>query len=87
MSTRGAHNVAVLREIASVASSHVTAKRDAWVHGFSVGIALTLQAPDTAREVRAEIERIVSKDSDTTPEEVEVYLRSIADLFDRSLDK
>lgn len=88
MSTRTVtdHNAGVMREVADVASSHVTAPRDAWVHGFVVGIALAEMAPETARALRAKVESVVATGTSFSAEEVEVYLRSIADLFDRSLD-
>lgn len=80
------HNGGVAREVAAVACKDAT-PTDAWVHGFAIGVTLALGYPNTARDVRSEVERAVAARAGVTPEEVEVYLRNVSDLFDRSLDQ
>lgn len=77
------HNVAVVREVAQTIA---LGEEDVWVHGFVVGIALATIAPKTAQAVRQRVEGVVAEGQTYSAEQVEVYLRSIAQLFNRSLD-
>lgn len=80
------HNMAVLREAAIEVEARMNG-RASWVHGLAVGIALAQRAPLTAADLRREIERAVAEiDPDESPEQTEVRILGVVDLFDRRAD-
>lgn len=75
---------ALTREIVT-GEDALTNPGDTFIYGLVVGILLHQTAPRSAEQLRQEVEAIVAKDK--TPEQVEVYLRNLVDLFDLSADR
>lgn len=84
--SQNAHNVAVMREISREVKANMGAG-PAWAHGFVVGLALAERFPATAIRLRGEIERMVGDADQMTPEQAEVHIRNLVDMFDRSADQ
>ena len=85
-----AHNAEVLAVVVKEAVSGedgVDQPGDAFIFGFVTGIVLTEDAPQTAKELRQVIERIVARKVGLMPEQAEVHLRTMASLFDRTADE
>lgn len=80
------HNVAVMKELAREVSASMNGAAS-FAYGLVVGLALTGRAPKTAEDLRHEIERLVSDRDFNTPEESEVAIRRVVDLFDRRADE
>lgn len=80
-------NVARAVEAAGAAGTAFDTPGAAWLHGLATGLGLGSRAPLTARAMRAEIERLNAEAIGISPEQVEVVLRGLIDVFDTSLDE
>lgn len=75
------HNATVAAEIAQRVSRQTTNPAASWLHGLAVGIALSERKPLMAHELRHVIERATADLYGESPEQQEVALRAIVDLF------